>query len=146
MAAIKGRKDSKGYVLRTGETQRNDGRYCFAYTDKNRKRHYIYAQTLPDLRAREKSLQLKYDQGVDAYSAGKLTVNDVYDRYISQKYNLKTTTKTEWPTAKNTRRRGGGLDPAFSSLLKETPEKAGPSQELTNKTEKARASPVRAKE
>ena len=32
MAAIKGRKDSKGYVLRTGESQRNDGRYCYAYS------------------------------------------------------------------------------------------------------------------
>ena len=34
MAAIKGRKDSKGYVLRTGESQRNDGRYCYAYSEK----------------------------------------------------------------------------------------------------------------
>ena len=34
MAAIKGRKDSKGYVLRTGESQRNDGRYCYAYSDR----------------------------------------------------------------------------------------------------------------
>ena len=41
MAAIKGRKDSKGYVLRTGESQRNDGRYCYAYSDRNRVRHYI---------------------------------------------------------------------------------------------------------
>ena len=31
MAAIKGRKDSKGYVLRTGETERRDGRYCYSY-------------------------------------------------------------------------------------------------------------------
>ena len=48
MAAIKGRKDSKGYVLRTGESQRNDGRYCYAYSDRNRVRHYIYAKTLPE--------------------------------------------------------------------------------------------------
>ena len=27
------RKDSKGYALRTGETQRADGRYCFSYQE-----------------------------------------------------------------------------------------------------------------
>ena len=71
MAAIKGRKDSKGYVLRTGETQRADGRYCYAYSDKNKVRHYIYAKTLPELRARDKEVQLKYEQGLDAYAAKK---------------------------------------------------------------------------
>ena len=76
MAEIKGRKDSIGYVLRTGESQRNDGRYCYAYSDRNRVRHYIYAKTLPELRAREKELQIKYDQGLDAYAAKKLTLND----------------------------------------------------------------------
>ena len=96
MAAIKGRKDSKGYVLRTGESQRNDGRYCYAYSDRNRVRHYIYAKTLPELRAREKELQIKYDQGLDAYAAKKLTLNDCFDRYISQKYNLKETTKANY--------------------------------------------------
>ena len=96
MAAIKGRKDSKGYVLRTGETQRADGRYCYAYSDKNKVRHYIYAKTLPELRAREKEVQLKYEQGLDAYAAKKLTLNDCFDRYISQKYNLKETTKANY--------------------------------------------------
>ena len=96
MAAIKGRKDSKGYVLRTGETQRSDGRYCYSYSDRNRVRHHIYARTLPELRAKEKELQLKYDQGLDAYGAKKLTLNDCFDRYISQKYNLKETTKANY--------------------------------------------------
>lgn len=96
MAAVKGRKDSRGYVLRNGETQRKDGRYCFAYTDRRKKRHYIYAQTLTDLREKEKSLQLKYDQGLDAHSSGKLTVNDLYDKYISLKFDLKQTTKANY--------------------------------------------------
>lgn len=96
MATIKGRKDSKGYVLRTGETQRKDGRYSYSYTDRNRVRHCIYARTLPELRAKEKDLQLKYDQGLDAYGAKKLTLNDCFDRYISQKFNLKETTKANY--------------------------------------------------
>ena len=29
----KSRKDSRGYVLRTGESQRKDGRYSYSYTD-----------------------------------------------------------------------------------------------------------------
>lgn len=28
------RKDTKGYVLRTGECQRSDGRYSYSYTDQ----------------------------------------------------------------------------------------------------------------
>lgn len=96
MATIKGRKDSKGYVLRTGETQRKDGRYSYSYTDRNKVRHCIYARTLPELRAKEKDLQLKYDQGLDAYGAKKLTLNDCFDRYISQKFNLKETTKANY--------------------------------------------------
>ena len=94
--ASKTRKDSKGYVLKTGETHRKDGRYCYSYTDKNRVRHHIYAKTLPQLRAREKELQLKYEQGIDAYAAKKLTLNDCFDRYIGQKYNLKETTKANY--------------------------------------------------
>lgn len=27
------RKDKRGYVLRTGECQRTDGRYSYSYTD-----------------------------------------------------------------------------------------------------------------
>ena len=67
MAAIKGRKDSKGYVLRTGESQRNDGRYCYAYSDRNRVRHYIYAKTLPELRAREKAVSYTHLNGGSTY-------------------------------------------------------------------------------
>ena len=48
------RKDSRGYVLRTGESQRKDGRYSFSYTDLNKVRRTVYATTLVDLRAKEK--------------------------------------------------------------------------------------------
>ena len=96
MAAIKGRKDSKGYVLRTGETYRADGRYCYAYTDRNKVRRYVYAKSLQELRAKEKELLVKYEQGLDAFAAKKITLNDCFDRYISQKYNLKETTKANY--------------------------------------------------
>ena len=90
---VKSRKDSKGYALRTGECQRNDGRYSYSYTDRTGTRHSIYSKTLPELRAREKQLQREYEDGLDPYKAAKLTLNNLYDRYINQKYNLKPTTK-----------------------------------------------------
>ena len=56
MATMKNRKDSKGYVLKTGEVERKDGRYCYSYTDSNKQRHSIYAKSLAKLREREKEL------------------------------------------------------------------------------------------
>ena len=62
--ATKARKDKKGYVLRTGECQRKDGRYSYSYTDRCGVRHSIYAKTLVKLREREKTLQRAYDEGI----------------------------------------------------------------------------------
>ena len=43
------RKDSKGRVLKTGESERKDGSYQYRFT-KNGKRHTVYASTLKQLR------------------------------------------------------------------------------------------------
>lgn len=94
--AMKVRKDKKGYGLRTGECQRSDGRYSYSYTDRNGQRRSIYSKTLPELRAREKQLQRDYEDGLDPYAAAKLTLNDLYDRYISQKFDLKATTRANY--------------------------------------------------
>lgn len=49
------RKDSKGRVLRKGESQRkNDGRYIYQYTDSTGKRRVVYSNDLLELR--EKNL------------------------------------------------------------------------------------------
>lgn len=94
--ASKARKDSRGYALRTGECQRSDGRYSYSYTDRTGKRHTIYAKSLVDLRNREKNLQKQLLSGVDPFAADKWTLNDMYDRYMSQKFNLKDTTKANY--------------------------------------------------
>ena len=86
------RKDSKGYALRTGESQRKDGRYCFSYQDKRGKRHYRYAKTLVALRDIEKAVRRDMEDGLDPANAARITVNEMYDKYISQKYNLKQST------------------------------------------------------
>ena len=90
------RKDSKGYALRTGESQRSDGRYCFSYQDRRGKRHYRYAKTLVALRDIEKQVRRDMEDGIDAAHADKITVNELYDKYISQKYNLKPSTRNNY--------------------------------------------------
>ena len=90
------RKDSRGYALSTGECQRSDGRYSYSYTDRCRKRHTIYAKSLVELRNKEKNLQKQLLDGVDPFAADRWTLNDMYDRYMSQKFNLKETTKANY--------------------------------------------------
>ena len=52
----KSRKDSRGYVLRTGESQRKDGRYSYSYTDLDKNRRTVYAKTSVELRAKERKI------------------------------------------------------------------------------------------
>ena len=52
----KSRKDSRRYVLRTGESQRKDGRYSYSYTDLDKNRRTVYAKTLVELRAKERKI------------------------------------------------------------------------------------------
>ena len=91
------RKDNKGYVLHLGESQRkSDGRYCYSYTDRQGDRHYIYASTLVELRKREKELEKSRMDGLDPFAADRLTINDMFDRYMSQKFDLKPTTRSNY--------------------------------------------------
>ena len=90
------RKDSKGYALRTGESQRKDGRYCFSYQDKRGKRHYRYAKTLVALRDIEKAVRRDMEDGLNPANAARITVNEMYDKYMSQKYGLKPSTRNNY--------------------------------------------------
>ena len=47
------RKDKKGRVLRTGESQRKDLTYQYRYQDITGKRRTVYAPTLEELRSKE---------------------------------------------------------------------------------------------
>ena len=91
-----GRKDSRGRILKQGECQRKDGRYSYAYTDPFGKRRYIYANDLMKLRSREQQLQKDQLDGLDIYTAGKATVNYVFDRYLSMKSELRSSTYTSY--------------------------------------------------
>lgn len=86
------RKDSHGRVLKTGESERKDGRYQFRYTDISGKRRTIYASDLQELRAKEKEIQRELDAGID-YSQGEITVIELVERYISLKQGMRHATK-----------------------------------------------------
>lgn len=91
------RKDSKGRVLRKGEFQRaSNGKYVYGYTDKNGKRHYITSKDLGKLRQLEEEINKQIANGVDAYLAATATVNDMFERYISTKSELRSSTRTNY--------------------------------------------------
>lgn len=93
----KARKDERGRALRKGEVQRaSDKRYMYTYTDPLGRRKFIYAQDLATLREKEKQLIRDQLDGLDLYVAGKATVNDTFDRYMSTKYDLRATTRSNY--------------------------------------------------
>lgn len=92
----KSRKDARGYALHKGECQRKDGRYSFSYTDREHKRHIIYASDLATLRSKERKIIRDIEDGMDPHLAERITLNQVYDKYIGQKYDLKETTRANY--------------------------------------------------
>mgnify|MGYP003292958553 CR=1 FL=1 len=92
----KSRKDNRGRVLRKGESQRSDGRYVYQYVDPNGKRCSFYSKDLLELREKEKRLEKDLLDGIKNYCEGKATLNYVFDRYISTKYDLKENTRANY--------------------------------------------------
>ena len=78
------RKDNKGRVLRTGESQRKDGTYDYCYTDTKKNRCSVYASTLEELRQKETEIQRMKSDGV-SYAAADITVLELLERYINMK-------------------------------------------------------------
>jgi integrase len=91
------RKDGKGRVLRKGEHYRKtDGRYSYIYTDPLGKKRTIYAKSLVTLRQKEDELVRDQMDGLNVYVAGSADVNFLFDRYISTKTELRSTTKANY--------------------------------------------------
>ena len=96
-AKVKQRKDDKGRVLQKGESQRKlDGIYIYTYVDPYGKRCYAYSKDLFTLREKEQELMRAQMDGLDYYVGGKATINMVFDRYMSTKYNLRATTRSNY--------------------------------------------------
>jgi len=92
------RKDNRGRALHKGETQRKyDLMYIYTYTDPfTHSRKYVYSKDLMDLRDKEKELLKDQLDGLDVYAAGNSDLNFVFDRYISTKTDLRSTTYTNY--------------------------------------------------
>ena len=108
MAGLK-RTDNKGRILKDGESQRKDGTYRFNYTDAEGVRHDVYSKRLvptdrlppgckEDLSLREKERKIIRDleDGIKAPVENRATLNDLFWIYISNKPELKESTRTNY--------------------------------------------------
>lgn len=98
------RHDNKGRILRTGESQRSDGRYAYVYVDNNGKQNFIYSWRLEKtdkipqgkrdcLALRDKIKQVNNDNS-DGIVNQKFTVLKLVEKYVRQKTGVKH--KTEY--------------------------------------------------
>jgi len=94
------RKDSRGRVLKDGESQRSDGNYQYRYTDIRGKRKYVYANTLEDLRDKEKVIEKAFNDGLD-YQAGEITLLELVKKYLAQKQGMRYNTKLNYDFVQN---------------------------------------------
>ena len=99
------RRDSRNRVLRTGESQRKDGRYLYKYVDADGKPQSVYSWKLVAtdkvpagkrdciaLRDKEQEVQRSLADGVST-AGGKLTVSELYTRFTTLRGNVKRSTK-----------------------------------------------------
>lgn len=89
------RKDNKGRVLQKGESQRRDGRYVYQYSDICGKRKCIYANTLSDLRKKEKKVNQDLNDSINTVGA-QITLNEQFDKYIALKTQIRNSTKQNY--------------------------------------------------
>ena len=85
------RKDNKGRVLKTGESQRKDGRYQYRYVTLGNQRRTVYAPTLAELREKEARISEMQKAGVD-YQESLIDVKTLLQRYIDLKLFAKVNT------------------------------------------------------
>ena len=99
------RRDSKNRILRSGESQRKDGRYAYKYTDSFGKPQFVYAWKLvptdktpkgkredKSLREKIKEIQKDLDDGIDPVGK-KMTVCQLYEKHIRNHANVRHGTK-----------------------------------------------------
>ena len=99
------RRDNKGRILRTGESQRKDGRYAYKYTDAYGKPQFVYSWKLvatdktpagkrdtDALRDKIKEICKDLDDGIDTIGK-KMTVCQLYAKQNALRKNVKQGTK-----------------------------------------------------
>lgn len=107
------RRDSKGRILRTGEQQRQDGKFMYAYRGRDNKMHYVYSWKLEPtdklpagkreckaLRELEKEIEKSLNEEL-AYQGGDVTVLELVERYIATKTGVRHNTLAGYKTVVN---------------------------------------------
>lgn len=92
--------DSKGRVLKDGESQRANGTYEYRYSDGHGKIRSVYGKTLEALRKKEEAIQRDMADGID-YTAGEITVSELAGRYMNLKRDLSESTRRGYGTVIN---------------------------------------------
>lgn len=107
------RRDSRGRILRTGESQRPDGRYAYKYVDATGKPQFAYSWKLEkgdkipkgkrdgiSLREKEKQIQKDIDDQIIP-RGGEVTVLELAKKYVNQKTGVRPTTEAGYKTVIN---------------------------------------------
>ncbi len=105
------RRDDKGRILNTGESQKN-GRYVYKYKDYTGKMRYVYSNRLNpsdrppkgkplDLSLREKIKKIEKDQLDGIIGGGNLTVYELVERYVATRTSVRQSTKQGYKTVLN---------------------------------------------
>lgn len=95
------RKDTNRIVLKKGEYQRTNGTYSYRWTDQKGKRHEVYAKSLDNLRAKEKSITTDSIEGIKA-EARYIIVNEMYNLWEQLKKGIKNNTFENYKYMYNT--------------------------------------------
>lgn len=101
------RRDSKGRVLKNGESQRKDGRYLYKYVDAFGETQYAYSWKLVatdsvpkgkrdcvSLREMEQEIRRDREDGIDT-AGKKITLCQLYAKQNEQRANVKRTTQSQ---------------------------------------------------
>lgn len=100
------RRDNKGRILKTGESQRKDGRYLYKYIDAFGKSQSVYSWKLVptdrvpkgkrdcvSLRKKEQEIHRDLQDGIDTIGK-KMTLCQLYAKQNASRSNVKESTKT----------------------------------------------------
>lgn len=99
------RRDNKNRILRSGESQRTDGRYAYVYVDASGKQRFLYSWKLENtdkvpvgrkicvsLRDKIKALQKDMEDGI-VQDGRALTVLQLVEKYVGQKTGVRHNTE-----------------------------------------------------
>lgn len=98
----KTRRDPKGRTLQHGEIYIAKRKiYRFAYQDPLGNRKEIYSKDLMELREREKEILKDSIDGINSYARANCTLDFLFERYMSIKKGVKSSTRTNYDYSYN---------------------------------------------